>query len=806
MIWITLATICAVLFLGYWGAPLIVWTLALAAALYWFSWPTWLIVVVTLPLLSLCIPPLRAAIFGKKIGAFLQKAGLLPVISETERVALEAGTVWMDGELFSGKPDARKLLEPKDVKLRPDEEAFLNGPVEELCRMVDDQACWRDKDLPSEVWQFLKDKGFFGLIVPRSYGGLELSASGLSAVIHKVASRSFALSVTVMIPNSLGPAELIHLYGTDEQKQEYLPKLATGEHMPCFALTEPGAGSDAGAIAAEGTVFKDDSGIIMLRLNWNKRYTSLATVSTVIGLAFKLHDPENLLGKGTHPGITCALIPADTPGVRADERHDPLGVPFHNCAIYGENVVVGADAIIGGPDYAGEGWRMLMECLAAGRGIALPAAMVANAKLVSRTAGAYSMLRYQFGMPIGKFEGIEEPLSRIGALTYLMEAGRRYTCSALDSGNKPSVLSAVVKCHFTEMSRRLTNDGMDIIAGAGISRGPRNVLANSHIASPIPITVEGANILTRSMIIFGQGAMRCHPWARAQVEALAKGDIKAFDRAFFSHVRHFVRNLCRTKVLTLTRGRVALSPVTGPTARYWRSLSWASATSAPLAEPAMRSRGGKLTPHEPLSARLGDILSWMYFLTAVLKRYESDGRRSEDLPLVQLAAEHCLAEIQNAFEAAYSNFPVRGLGALLGGPVLLWSRLNAMGRHHHDSLASRVAAILRQPGAQRERLFDLMYVPDREEPGLGFLENALEISARGMVISNKIRQAMGDGRLEKGRPEKALDAAVAAGVITTDEQRQFAEALDIRNEAIQVDAFKVDVFDQVTPTPGFTSG
>ncbi len=799
MSWTAMGIILAILALGYTGAPLLIWVISAGAALYLMGAPTWLIILTAAPFLLFSIPPIRSRVFAKRIATILKKAGLLPIISETERVALEAGTVWMDGELFSGKPDVSKLLDQPEKPLRQDEQDFLDGPVEEVCRLIDDQRCWKEKDLPPEVWTYLKQNKFFGLIVPIEHGGLNLSASGLSAVIHKLASRSFALSVTVMIPNSLGPAELLHLYGTEEQKNEFLPKLASGEHMPCFALTEPGAGSDAGAIQAEGVVFKDESGALMLKLNWNKRYTSLATVSTIIGLAFKLKDPENLLGQGVSPGITCALIPTDSPGVRADERHDPLGVPFHNCAIYGKDVVAPVDAIIGGPTFAGKGWGMLMECLAAGRGIALPAAMVANAKLVSRTAGAYSMLRYQFGMPIGKFEGIEEPLSRIGSMTYLMEAGRRYTTTALDSGHKPSVVSAIVKCHFTELSRRLTNDGMDIVAGAGISRGPRNLLANSHIATPIAITVEGANILTRSMIIFGQGAMRCHPWARAQVEAIEKDDYGAFDRAFFGHVRHFVRNLHRSVLLSLTRGLFARSPVTGPTARYWRKLKWASASFALVADFAMVSLGGKLKRHERLSARLGDVLSWMYFLTAVLRRFEADGRKLEDLPMVKLAAEECLAEIQSAFDAIFSNFPVPYLGGILKGPVRLWSRLNAIGGKHHDKLGSQVADVLRRPGVQRERLFDLMYLPSSADQALGRLEQALVTVSKGQAIAGKIKAAMKDGRLQRGRPESRLAEAVELGVIEEAELKLFQDAMAARDDAIQVDSFHVDDFDGATP-------
>ncbi|MCB9834006.1 MAG: acyl-CoA dehydrogenase [Planctomycetes bacterium] len=793
-----------VLFLaiGFLGAPLIVWTLAILAVMWFLGAPIWALIVVALLFAPFNVRPLRRLLFSRQIAGFLRKTKLLPVISETERIALEAGTVWMDGELFSGKPHARKLLDVDEKPMSDKLAAFLAGPVERLCELVDDWDYWREKDLRPEAWAYMKEAGFFGLIVPEEYGGHGFGASELSAIVHKLASRSFALSVTVMIPNSLGPAELLHHYGTPEQKARYLPALAKGEEVPCFALTEPGAGSDAGGIRARGKVFKDGDGKVRIRVDFEKRYTSLATFATVIGLAFKLEDPEELLGQGKAPGITCALVPAELPGIDRLWRHDPLGVPFHNCAVFGRGVVIEPDAIIGGPAFAGQGWRMLMECLAAGRGIALPAAMVANAKLSARVAGAYAMLRYQFGLPVAAFEAIEEPLGRIGARAYLMEAARRYTNAAIDQGAKPSVLSAIVKYHFTELSRLVVADGMDVLAGAGISRGPRNLLAAAHVASPIPVTVEGANILTRGMIIFGQGAMRCHPFARDQVMALERDDMKAFDRAFWGHMGHFLRNGLRSCLLSMSRGWLGFSPVTGPTARYWRRLKWASASFAFLADLAMISLGGDLKRRELLSARLGDILSWMYLATAVLHRHEKDGRIEADRPLVLAALDHCFQKMQQAFEEVQGNMPVPVAGALLRGPISLWSRLNAIGGPIADARLLAVAETLKKPGAQRERLLDLMYLPQDEQSAMGRFERAFAVSSRADAVAAKIRAAQKEGKLGRGRPEKLLEVAAEAGIVDAEEVALYRQALDLRWDAIQVDAFPAAEFAARTPTPG----
>ncbi|MGH2413971.1 MAG: acyl-CoA dehydrogenase, partial [Microcystaceae cyanobacterium] len=500
---------------------------------------------------------------------------LLPTISETERAAIEAGTVWVDGEFFSGAPNFKRLNSEVYPQLSADIQAFLDGPVEQVCSMVNDWEIHSRKDLPPEVWDYLKQERFLGMSIPQEYGGLGFSNLACSAVMTKLASRSFTYMATVGVTNSLGPAKLLLRYGTSAQKDYYLPRLARGEEIPCFALTEPNAGSDAASITSAGVVFQGEDGKLYLRLNWRKRYITLGTIATLLGLAFRLRDPENLLGKGEEVGITCALIPRHTPGVIVNRRHDPMGVPFYNSPTEGHDVVVPVDQIIGGVEQAGQGWKMLMQTLASGRGVSFPATCTGIAKLVARVTGAYARVRRQFGLSIGRFEGIEEPLARIGGLTYLMDATRLYTCGAVDKGEQPAVISAIAKSNLTELSRKIINDGMDILGGAGICRGPRNLLANIYIATPIPITVEGANILSRTMIIFGQGVIRAHPYLYAEIEALKQSDVTAFDAVFWNHIGLMVRNGFRAVLLSVSRGHLAYSPVRGPTAQYYRKLAWA---------------------------------------------------------------------------------------------------------------------------------------------------------------------------------------------------------------------------------------
>jgi acyl-CoA dehydrogenase len=692
---------------------------------------------------------------------FARAKNLIPRLSETERQALEAGTVWVDGELFSGRPDFARLLAEPWPALTPRERAFLDGPVEEVCGMVNAWEMARTRELPPAVWRYLKERRFFGLAIPEAYGGHGFSALGLSTIFGKLASRSLPLSAIVLIPNSVGPGELLLAYGTAEQKDWYLPRLARGEEIPCFALTETEAGSDAGSIRSEGVLFRDREGKLALRLTWSKRYITLAPVATLLGLAFRLRDPENLLGKGEDLGITVALVPTDLPGVRIGERHDPLGVPFPNGPTEGRDVVVPADRILGGLDYAGKGWKMLMEALSAGRAISLPAQSVGGAKLVARIAGAYSVVRRQFGVEIGRFEGIEEPLARIAGLTYLMEATRITTCGGIDAGQRPAVLSAISKYQQTELLRAIVQDGMDILGGAALCRGPRNLLADGHIGAPIGITVEGANILTRTLIIFGQGALRGHPYALREVRALVDGDAKELRRALFGHAGFFLRNLVRAALLGATRGRLASSPVSGSTARYFRKLSWASACFALLTDLAMLSLGSRLKFRQKLSGRFADALSWMYLAVCALRRFEAEGRPAEDLPLVRWAAEHSLDRIQTAFEGICRNFEgplgplVRTFGAWL-------ARLSPLGTPPSDRLGSQAAATLRAPGAQRDRLTADLFLPQDPHEALGRLENAFALLAAAA-------QSPSDA-------EKARAAAAA------------------RADAIQVDSFSLEEY------------
>jgi acyl-CoA dehydrogenase len=721
--------------------------------------------------------------------------GLLPRMSGTEREALEAGTVWVDGELFSGRPDFRRMLAEPYPGLTERERAFLDGPVEEACRRVDPWELNRRREIPPEVWAFLKRERFFGLTIPEEFGGLAFSALACSGIFGKLASRSLALSAVVLIPNSVGPAELLLAYGTEEQRRFYLPRLARGEEIPCFALTEPEAGSDAASLTSEGTVFRGRDGRLALRLNWRKRYITLAPVATLLGLAVRLRDPENLLGRGQDVGITCVLVPASTPGVEIGRRHDPLGIPFPNGPTEGHDVVVPLDAVIGGAAGAGRGWKMLMEALSAGRSISLPAQSAGGAKWVARVTGAYAAVRRQFGSPIGRFEGIEEPLARIAGFTYLMEAARVYTCGAVDSGHKPAVISAVMKLQQTELLRRLVLDGMDVLGGAGLCRGPRNLLADGYTGAAIGITVEGANILTRSLILFGQGAIRCHPYAQKEIRALAEGDSKALRRALVGHAGFLLGNLVRSLLLGLTRGRLARSPVSGPTSRYYRRLAWASARFAALADLAMLSLGGKLKLREKLSGRFADALSWMVLGVCALRRFEAEGRLQEDLPLVRWALDESLARVQEAFEGIYRNFE-GPLAFWMRGPAAFLARLNRLGAPPSDRQGSRLASILQTPGEQRDRLTAGLFLPGAER-----LERAFLLAFRSREVLERVRAASRAGTIPAGAPESLLDAAVAAGVLDPGQADLVREAAEARREAIEVDSFTLEDYLGLADTP-----
>jgi len=792
---LALAALVVAFVLFYLGRAWLAWVLpgALLFAGWWQSEPDHVFVF----LFGAGLFALFAAITGVKgVRRELLTARILPLIapilpkmSDTEKIAIEAGTVGWEAEFFTGRPAWRKLLNFQPRELSKEEQDFLDGPCEKVCGMVTDWEVNQSGDLSKEVWEFVKRNGFMGMIIPTEFGGLGFSAAAHSAVVRKLSSRSVALAVTVMVPNSLGPAELLLHYGTDEQKKSYLPKLAKGEEIPCFALTEPHAGSDAGSMRSKGVVCEgtfNGKKVLGMRLDWDKRYITLAPVATVIGLAFRLFDPDKLLGDKEDLGITCALIPADLPGVDIGERHDPLGVAFMNGPTRGKGVFVPLDFIIGGKEMAGRGWMMLMQSLAAGRGISLPSMASGAAMLTTRAVGAYATVRQQFGLEIGRFEGIEHRLARIAGLTYLMDATRRLTVAAVDAGEKPSVASAIAKCYLTEGMRQVVNDGMDVVGGAGICTGPRNVLAGGYAALPIGITVEGANILTRSMIIFGQGAIRCHPFVQDEMRGAFEKDLARFDAAFFGHVGFVFQNMARTLWLALTDGAFASAPVSGPAARYYRRSTRLSAAFALAADLAMGTLGGSLKRKEALTGRLADIHAWLYLASATLKRFHDDGSKDRDLACLRWACEHAHHQAQEAYLGFLANLPLRPVAWLLRALAFPFGRSY---REPSDALGHRVARSIVDGEVMREHLTRGIYVPAREEMGLGQLESALDKAVKAMAVHKKIQTALKDKKLEKKPTDTLLERAVAADVISAPDRTVIEEAERARALAIAVDSF-----------------
>ena len=701
---------------------------------------------------------------------------MLPSMSDTEREALEAGTVWWDGELFTGRPDWQKLLGAKAPQLTAEEQAFIDGPCEELCRMIDDwDITHRRADLPPEIWDFLKRQGFFAMIIPKRYGGLEFSAYAHSCVLVKLSSRSATVSSTVAVPNSLGPGELLLHYGTEEQKNHYLPRLARGEDVPCFALTAPRAGSDAASIPDTGVVCRgvyEGKEVLGLRLNFSKRYITLAPVATVVGLAFKLYDPDRLLGGDkTEYGITCALIPRDTPGLTIGRRHFPLNVPFQNGPLAGKDVFVPLDSIIGGPQMAGQGWRMLVEQLSVGRCISLPSSAAGGAKAGIFASAAYARIRKQFSQPVGKFEGVEAALTRMAGAAYVVDAARSVTTGAIDGGEKPSVPAAMLKYHCTELARQVANDAMDVQGGKGICLGPRNYLGRGYQVVPVAITVEGANILTRSLMILGQGAIRCHPYVLREMNAAKLKDkrqsLLEFDAALFGHIGYTLSNAARSFVMALTIARFSSAPDDGPTRRYYQHINKFSAQFAFATDMAMLTLGGYLKQKEHLSARLGDVLSSLYMASMVLKHYENQGRHAADLPLVEWSCRTLLYEAQEQLHGFLRNFPNRWVAAAMR--VVIFPR----GRTYFaasDRLGRQIVEPLMMPSATRDRLAAGIY--RTVEPGnpLGLLQEALELSLVAEPLEKRIRvEGVKTGRITALELPGQIEQALAAGLINAGE-------------------------------------
>jgi acyl-CoA dehydrogenase len=810
VLWLV-AVIVGALALAYINASGAAFTAAIAIALV-AAWgahtiPGWLALALTFAFLVLAIAGnvtvLRRRLVSDAVLAVFRK--VMPPMSQTERDAIEAGTVWWDGDLFSGRPNWSRLLETPYPTLTPEEQRFLDNDVEELCAMVTD---WETthvyRDLPPNVWQLIKDRGFLGMSIAKEYGGLGFSAYAHSQVMTKLSTHSSTVSVTVMVPNSLGPGELLARYGTEKQKRHYLPRLAKGLEIPCFALTSPTAGSDAASIPDHGVVcWGEHEGrrVLGLSITWDKRYITLGPVATLLGLAFRAYDPDRLVGDREDLGITCALIPTSHPGVVNGRRHMPLNAAFQNGPNSGKDVFIPMDWVIGGQTMLGRGWRMLMECLAAGRGISLPSSATGMAKLAVRAVGGYAHVRQQFRTPIGKFEGIEEALTRMGGNLYMMDAARTLTAAAIDLGEKPAVISGIAKLHLTERGRQVVNDAMDIVGGKGICMGPSNFLGAAYMQIPVAITVEGANILTRSLIVFGQGAIRCHPFVLKEIAATRETDPDkasvAFDAALFGHIRFTLSNLARTLVTGLTGSHFVGVPdgVAPETRRYYQQLTRFSAALAFLADVSMGTLGGALKRKEKLSARLGDILSMMYLCSATLRRYEAEGRQHADAPLMHWAIWDAMFKAQTAFEGMISNFPNRFIAAVMRRVVF------PLGRPYvvpSDKLGQKVARILIQPSAARNRLTAGMYISRAPENPLALIERALIATLAAEPIEAKLRAAIKDGRVDGKLPpgaasEMILARAEAAGVITASEGVAVQVARELTAKVIRVDDFAQDL-------------
>jgi acyl-CoA dehydrogenase len=766
-----------------------------------FTTPPWGFLIVCwiiyfIVILFFCVTPIRHQFLTKPLMQRVKK--ILPPMSDTEQVALEAGDVWWEAELFRGRPNWKKLQQMSFVALTEAEQLFLDNQVETLCSMLDDfNIVYKHSDLPKEVWNYLKKERFFGLVIPKEYGGHGFSALAHSSVVAKVASRSITAAVNMMVPNSLGPGELIYHYGTEQQKQYYLPRLAQGEEIPCFALTAPEAGSDASGITDTGIICKGEyegKEIIGICLNFDKRYITLAPIATVIGVAFKLYDPEHLMGEQSEIGITLGLIPAKHQGIEAGTRHLPSGLAFMNGPVRGNDVFIPLDWIIGGKEMAGQGWRMLMECLSIGRSVSLPALSTAISTLSYRTTGAYARIRKQFKLPIGRFEGVEEALAQIAGFTYLIEAARRFTVAAVDHKLKPSLASAIAKYHMTELARKVMDHAMDVHAGRGIQLGPRNYLGLVYQSVPISITVEGANILTRNLIIFGQGAMRCHPFVRDEMAAILNSDqhegFIQFDYLLLKHLGYIASNFVTTFAMGLGITGFVTVP-NGSIARYYRQLTRMSSALAFVTDVTLASLGGNLKRKERLSARLGDVLSYLYLASSVLKYYEDQQRTDEDWPHVEWAVQYCLYQAQESFIAFFANFPQRFTAKLLRFFVF------PLGRSYKkpsDQLDHQLAQKMQTHSALRNRLTAYCYIGKGAQDPVGRMDIALSKVVAVEALEKKLQTALQNGMLNdvSHSPVTFVDRitnAVKAGVLTQEEAELLNVAEQMRLDAVAVDEF-----------------
>ncbi len=800
----TIITLVCVAIVGlacaYFRSRLWQWTLAtivtiVVVGIGFGAWtPMWVLlgIFVVLVAVPLNVTPLRRALFAAPVLTLFKR--VLPAISETEQVALDAGTVGFEGELFAGKPDWSKLLSEPKPQLSAEEQAFLDGPCEELCAMVDDwQITHELADLPPEIWDFIKRRGFFAMIIPKQYGGLEFSALAHSAVLQKLSSISATLSSLVAVPNSLGPAELLLRYGSEHQKNHYLPRLADGREIPCFALTGPYAGSDATSIPDYGIVCKqtvDGKETLGIKLTFDKRYITLAPVATLVGLAFRMYDPEHLLGDTEDLGITLALIPRETQGLEIGRRHFPLNIPFQNGPLHGKDVFVPIDTLIGGPHMAGHGWRMLVECLSVGRGISLPSNATGFVRLAVAATGAYARIRKQFGLAVARFEGVEEALARIGGFAYATIALSRASAAAVDRGEKPAVASAIAKCHATDLGREVIKDAMDVHGGKGIQLGPSNYLGRMWQGAPIPITVEGANIMTRSLMIFGQGAIRCHPWILKEMHAVHEPDrkkaLRALDEALFGHLGFGISNAVRSFWLGITFAKFGKAPGDDYTRRYYRKLNRYSAALALLADTAMGVLGGNLKIKEKISARLGDVLSYLYICSAMLKRYEDEGRPEIERPMLAWAFHESVWRMQMALDGVIRNFPVRPVAWVVHTLVFPFGRREVP---PSDRLGRRVAALLTAPNAARDAIVHGMYLTPNANNPVGRMHALLPDVVAAEPVERKFLKAVKSGAIKAHDYFEQLAEAEKQGAISEIERAQLEHLRRITAEFINVDDF-----------------
>ncbi len=810
MIYWMLVLVLFIFVTAYLRLALLQWSILLGAillAFYFFSaasnpviislWSFYLVLITVLN-----FPALRRRLISRYIFCGMKK--VMPAISQTEQEALDAGDVWWEAELFSGNPNFDVIRQLPKPMLSQEEQAFLDGPVEAFCKMLDDwKITHKDFDLSARAWKFAKENKLFAMIIPKQYGGLEYSALCHSQMVIKIGSRSGSTGVTVMVPNSLGPGKLLMIYGTQEQKDYYLPRLATGIDIPCFGLTGPDAGSDAGSMPDTGVIckgeYEDQSNIIGIRLNFEKRYITLAPIATILGIAFKLSDPDHLLSDVEERGITLVLIKRETAGIEIGKRHFPANQAFMNGPIRGKDVFIPLDAIIGGVDYIGKGWSMLMECLGDGRAISLPALGTAVGKLSSKYTGAYSRIRSQFNTPIGNFEGVEEVLTKIAGQTYAIDAARLMILSALDAGTVPSVLSGVVKQQTMERMREIVNHSMDIHGGHGICMGPHNFLGRAYQLVPVGITVEGANILTRTMIIFGQGAMRSHPFLLKEVEAVHNTSGEAglidFDLALFSHIGFVISNVVRSFWLGISSARFATAPGNRDTRYYYRQIIRMSAAFALLSDVCLAVLGGALKRREKISGRLADILSNLYVCSAVLKHYEDEGEQKDDLPLLRWACEDALFNAQTAMKNIMKNLPTRFIGKLCNFIIF---PLTKPYQEPDDNLGQKVAKLILTPSATLDRLSQGIFVSDNKNDATGRISYALDQVLATQDIEHKLREAYKTGQLEK-RGHAAYEEAKDRKIISAKEYKLLKQTQLAIRDAIKVDEFSFKNWKIETP-------